>query len=261
MVRHDTVCCFLLRLESWSADRLVSKTTLSTSKADEKFTNLAMFFSSPAVQSVSDVKSAQQLQAVSQRLGEITDKLSKAALKESSHPVSAVQKGGPGWDWTKSYADWSEFEDVEELKLRKEKEESTLDDIHSKKDALGHYHDHSKERGFFELPESEKFSACEDNRLMGNYLFKEGIFPKAAEHYQIAIAYYEYCFPTENSEQELLDELRRACLCNISICYRHMGYLRQAVEMATMVLKETDGLHSKALFRRAQAYRDLDEYE
>lgn len=217
-----------------------------------------MFFSSPAVQSVSNVKTEQQLSAVSQRLDEIAGKLSKASLKEKA---LAAPKHGPGWDWTKSYESWKDYEDIEDLKMRKVQEESILEGIHNKNDALGHYHDHSKERGFFELPEKEKFAACEDSRIMGNYLFQEGIFPKAAEQYQIAIAYYEYCFPDETTEQALLDELRRACLCNISICYRHMGHLRQAVEMATTVLKETDGTHCKALFRRAQAYRDLDEYE
>lgn len=215
-----------------------------------------MLFSSPAIQSVSNVKSEHQLAAVESRLKDITSKLAGANVNAKKSTSSA-----DSWDWTKSYANWSNWEDVEELQQQMLKEETKLEGIANKRDALGHYHDHSKERAFFELPEEAKFNSCEENRKMGNYLFLEGVYPKAAEHYQIAIAYYEYCFPTETAEQARLNELRWACLCNISLCYQKMGYLRQAIESVNIVLKETDGAHSKALFRRAQAYRELHEYE
>lgn len=216
-----------------------------------------MFFSSPVIQGVSSAKTGHQLAAAEERLAEITSKLSKVNKLPPSPKASSPQE----YDWTKSYTSWSTYEDVDELTHAKEKEEAKLDGIINKSDMLGHYHDHSKERVFFELSEEEKFKSCEDSRIMGNYLYSEGVYPKAAENYQIAIAYYEYCFPEDNTTQNMLDDLRRACLCNISLCYLHMGYLRQSVESATVVLKETDGKHSKALFRRAQAYRALDEYE
>jgi hypothetical protein len=219
------------------------------------FSIRAMLFNSPAVQNINNAKSEHRLAAAEQRLAEITSKLNKV----SAAPTKPSPKAG--YDWTRSYADWTVYEDAEELQQSKAQEEAKLAGIISQTDNLGHYHDHSKERAFFELSEQDKFTACEDNRMMGNYLFAEGIFPKAAEHYQIAIAYYEYCFPDDDGAQANLDELRRACLCNISLCYLNMGYLRQAVEAATTVLKETEGTHGKALFRRAQAYRALDEYE
>lgn len=216
-----------------------------------------MLFSSPGIQNVNNVKSEHQLAAVESRLKVITTKLASVNV---SRKVEVPNKA-EGWDWAKSYANWTNWEDIDELQQQKQKEETKLDGIVNKRDALGHYHDHSKERAFFELPEADKFKSCEENRKMGNYLFQEGVYPKAAEHYQIAIAYYEYCFPTDTAEQARLDELRRACLCNISLCYQKMGYLRQAIESANTVLKETNDTHSKALFRRAQAYQHLHEYE
>ena len=36
----------------------------------------------------------------------------------------------------------------------------------------------------FELPEKEKMAFCERHRLLGNYLYGEGVLPKAAEQYK-----------------------------------------------------------------------------
>jgi hypothetical protein len=64
------------------------------------------------------------------------------------------------------------------------------------------------------------------------------------EHYQIAISYYEYCFPGEgegegdkNTPQTELDALRHACLCNLSLCYLRLGSFRLAEESASLVLR------------------------
>lgn len=63
--------------------------------------------------------------------------------------------------------------------------------------------------------------------------------------------------------QEALDAVRHACLCNLSLCYTELKMYRLAVEAATRVLKDRppDELKAKALFRRARAFRLLDEYE
>jgi tetratricopeptide (TPR) repeat protein len=218
-----------------------------------------MLFSSPGVQAVSKNKTEHQIAEASKRLSEVNEKLSKASVQRSAVAGGAL-KDRKNRDWTKNYAGWNNWEDVDELEGAKKREEATLESVMSRQENLGHYHDHSSERSFFEKPEEEKFQSCEDNRMLGNFLFREGMFPKAAEHYQIALAYYEYCFLEEEQQCEL-DELRRACLCNTSLCYQKMGSLRLAVEAATTVLKETEGRHGKALFRRAVAYRCLDEYK
>lgn len=47
-----------------------------------------------------------------------------------------------------------------------------------------------KERKIFELPEWEKMILCERHRAVGNYLFQEGLYPKAAEQYQLVYKHY-----------------------------------------------------------------------
>jgi len=85
---------------------------------------------------------------------------------------------------------------------------------------MGHYHDHSEERKLFKLPEAEKMAFCEHHRLLGNALYREGHLHKAAEKYQLALSYYQYCFPEEEALQAQLDAVRLACLCNASLCMR-----------------------------------------
>ena len=164
-------------------------------------------------------------------------------------------------DWTDSYAFWSKWEDTEDS----QKPNRTNDDktrngtLEHSASFMGHDHDHSEERKLLEYSESEKMNFCERHRLKGNYLFLESLFPKAAEQYQLALSYYEYCFPDDDESQSNLDTLRRACLCNISLCFYRMGHWRMALSSASQVILE-DESNAKALFRRAQAYRALDEY-
>jgi hypothetical protein len=83
------------------------------------------------------------------------------------------------------------------------------------------------------------------------------------------LSYYDYCFPEENSEQLRLEEVRHACLCNISLCYRLLGFGKEAVETASQAVHDCQDRRNhfppqvlgKAYFRRAQAYRQLDDYE
>ena len=96
--------------------------------------------------------------------------------------------------------------------------------------------------------------------FIGNSLTMEGFYSKALEHFQIALSYYEYCFPEDEEMQQELDKVHYACLCNISLCYYRMKQWRNAVQAASEVLQE-DADNTKALYRRAQAYRALDEYE
>lgn len=216
----------------------------------------AGILSSAIQESAKDIRVKAQLEAASQRIDEITAKLQRVSAAEAAvATASEVPRG----DWTSIYAQWSSWEDVEELSNLKEKEEARMTEILERPSFMGHYHDHSEERKFFELPESSKMSLCERHRQVGNHLFEEGLLPKAAEQYQLALSYYEYCFPESEDDQFLLNELRRACMCNISLCYCRMGHLREAVEVAGRVIQE-DPRDCKALYRRAQAYLALDEY-
>ncbi len=196
------------------------------------------------------------LHAAEKRLDDLKCKIAvinkKVALK-ANNPSSAQ-------DWTTIYekcADWEELEELHEAKVR---EQHKIESLLSKQDNLGHYHDHTQEREFFQLPEDEKIKRCDDNRVVGNYLFSEGNYERAAERYQIAIGYYEYCFPSEAEVQTKLDEFRHSCLCNLALCQIRLGSYRSAIDSTTRIIQECSN-SAKAYFRRGQAHRMLDEYE
>ena len=208
---------------------------------------------------VHSIRTATQLQAASARLQVVTDKLERAIEMQANTEQQQAKERVRG-DWTAAYSQWSDWEDTEELNSQKQLYETQMASVAEKPDFMGHYHDHGEERKFFELPEEEKMVFCERHRALGNVLFEEGLLPKATEQYKLALSYYEYCFPDIAEEQKHLDGLRHACLCNISLCYLRLNMLRQSVEAASHVIRE-DGRNAKAHYRRAQAYRALDEYE
>ena len=82
------------------------------------------------------------------------------------------------------YESWNSFNDEEE-KLHDNLAE---DESNIKKDIdlfMDHHHDHQDEIAIFSLPESEKMKLCENHRVLGNYLYKEGLIPKACENYHL----------------------------------------------------------------------------
>eukprot|EP01041_Mallomonas_annulata_P002185 gene2185-4250_t len=162
------------------------------------------------------------------------------------------------------YENWNKFEDEDEYS-RPNKDLDKNGILKTDDDAvdeyMGHHHNHEEEREFFNLPEHDKMKICEDHRLMGNFLFQEGLIPKACEQYQLALSYYEYCFPDRVEEQKLLETVQYACQCNISLCYLRLNYNRQAYESASFAIDSNKNNNPKGYFRRAQANRALDNYE
>jgi len=205
-------------------------------------------------ENIKETQARSQIEAGRQRIERLqkdVDRLNAVQIQE----IEAL----PG-DWTHVYRKWDEWEDIEGLHESLTNEKEMVMSLSERPSYMNHRHEHSEERRIFELPEPEKLKECEQHRLLGNYLFREGLYPKAAEQYQVAMSLYEYCFPDTDEDQEALNAIRRTCTCNISLCYQRMGMLRLAVEAATQVIKEEPS-HVKAHFRRAQAYRLLDEYE
>lgn len=180
---------------------------------------------------------------------------------DASKSIENNLNGATRGDWTDTYSYWSKWEDSDVTKKAKDENDAKSNSSMMDHSAsfMGHDHDHAVERKLLELSEIEKIEFCEKHRLKGNYLFLESLFPKAAEQYQLALSYYEYCFPDDDEAQSELETLRHACLCNISLCFYRMGHWRMALSSATQVIEE-DQNNAKALFRRAQAYRALDEY-
>lgn len=218
-----------------------------------------MDLNGPAIVGARQLQKTRQIEEAKKRLDEVVHDEQKSrttnAVLEASSTTRIIDS-----DWTESYKFWNKWTDTEDIVEKRKTEEQKLEDLMTRPDFMGHYHDHSEERLFFEKSEKEKMNYCERHRHIGNYLYQEGFLPKAAEQYQIALSYYEYCFPGDSSEQQSLDGLRHACLCNISLCYFKLGYYRKAIESASHVIDE-DMNNPKACFRRAVAYRALDEYK
>jgi tetratricopeptide (TPR) repeat protein len=222
--------------------------------------------SSSSISSISSIfqngltlKDNEQLKVISKELKDTINKIT--LIKQDNDNDKKNNNNSSNKDWTDVYNRLNKWEDIEELQHLKLQKEDDLKSIEDRIAApMGHYHDHSEERKIFNLPENEKLLFCEKFRILGNYLYSEGIYPKAAEQYQLCISYYEYCFPDNDAEQLRLDELRHICLCNISLCYYHMNYYRESVDSVTRVLNENPN-HAKAYYRRAVSYRALDLYE
>jgi tetratricopeptide (TPR) repeat protein len=212
----------------------------------------------------SQLKSSQNsLAVINERLRKIasdnpTDSETEVCHKIANDDVATTEKSN---EWTKSYGNWEKWNEKEELQEKKSVEETKIDSLIAKADNLGHVHDHSEERDFFQQPESVKFEQCISYRNLGNYYCWEGDFLSAVKAFETAIGYYDYCFPEDEIKQTELDTLRVACHCNLSLCYIRMEAYRQAVESASNAVIESKGKNPKAFYRRGQAYRLLDEYE
>lgn len=206
-------------------------------------------------------ENTRSIEEVQKRLSSINEKIREQEKREKSKKASST-KDVPSLDWTNSYKKWEGWADMEDLLVSKEATEAHMESLYDKKDALGHLHDHSKEREFFSLPEPEKVRKCEQYRDLGNYLFHEGMFDRAAIQYKTAIGYYEYIFPDDDETQNYIDILRCQCLCNIALCFLRMEEYRKAIEACSTVIESNeDSTRTKALFRRGLAYRGLDDYE
>lgn len=215
-------------------------------------------------ESAKNLRYQEQIKSACNGVDKITAKLSKAERQLWEEPTRAGNNAAPiVWDWSSSYQKFADWEDVEDLREQKLMQEARVTTVMERNTNMGHYHDHSEERKLFEMPEQDKMLFCERRRLLGNALYEEGYLSKAAENYKLALSYYEYCFPESDSLQAQLDSVRQACLCNISLCYRRMGHFRLAIEAAAQAITQShpgSSMRAKALFRRAQAYRELDEY-
>ena len=95
------------------------------------------------------------------------------------------------------YRKWDRWNEVETINEEVEMETKKVEKLAQKANQPAHTHmfEHAKEKKIFEMKEHEKKAFCEKHRAKGNYLFQEGLYPKAAEQYQLALSYYQYCFP------------------------------------------------------------------
>jgi tetratricopeptide (TPR) repeat protein len=196
-----------------------------------------------------------QVQGTANKIEDLSKKLSGAGKSINMKDTIPIQ------DWAARYDMWSSWEDIEELNETLDTEKTKLDTLKEGSSFMGHYHDHAEERRIFDLPEPEKVQHCERYRLLGNYLTIQGFYSKALEHFQIALSYYEYCFPETVEDERRLSSIRHACLCNASLCAFKLSMFRESLEYAAQILRECkkagQPANAKAYYRRAHAWKAL----
>eukprot|EP01138_Halocafeteria_seosinensis_P015762 gb/GECG01016086.1/.p1 GENE.gb/GECG01016086.1/~~gb/GECG01016086.1/.p1 ORF type:complete len:229 (+),score=39.88 gb/GECG01016086.1/:1-687(+) len=167
-------------------------------------------------------------------------------------------------DWTKIYQTAATLADEDENANEEEKQfQKQAPQVPHDNPFAGCDHDHTEERRIFELPTSEKLNLCMRYKNLGNLYSREGQFERAQIRYQQSLIYYEYILSDTDEEEKQAEEVRIQCLANMAICCLQLGQFRKTIELCSQALKPEleDSLLVKVLYRRAQAYRHLGEYE
>lgn len=73
------------------------------------------------------------------------------------------------------------------------------------------------------------------------------------------LIYFEYSFPATSDEEQQLACLRQTCLLNLAACKLKVGDAMEAESFCRQAL-EQDPSNVKALFRLAQALREVDKF-
>lgn len=235
---------------------------------------------SPAFQQASTSETTQLLAEAERNLQTISTRIQE--LNQKASVLSSSNGNKQKEDWTAIYEKCSAWQELDDLQAKRIAEEERIHSLQSKQETIsGHYHDHHEERAFFDLPEDVKAAKCFAERDVANYLVSEGNFSKAVDRYQTAISYAEYCFPTDDKDEEALDSCRRRCWSNLALCQIQLGLHRNAIESASRLLAELPPLPqpvptttsslpidssmitiaAEAFYRRAVAHRYLDEYD
>ncbi|RYH09134.1 hypothetical protein EON65_40385 [archaeon] len=108
----------------------------------------------------------QLISQAEQRLKSIKDQLKTLKVKEKQLQDTEKQQEK---DWTQIYQKADTWTALETFKDKEQKENENIDSLLAKQDQLGHYHDHTKEREFFQLEEEIKIQKMEEQKVMGMY--------------------------------------------------------------------------------------------
>ncbi|GLE01482.1 hypothetical protein PINS_up010312 [Pythium insidiosum] len=201
-------------------------------------------------------KAAQELVDTTERTQQLRKKAEMTAMTATATPNgSAVARS----DWTSVYEKWDAWEDPEELAQREQAAREKAERA-ARAAAQGPCnHDHSTEQRLMDMTTTEKLTACDEFRRLGNLFFEQGQYQRAAYHYHKALVYFEYVFPDTDDENEAFDSLRLKTLLNFAACRLHTGHLDDVLSHTEQALR-LDPTNAKALFRRAQAWRLRDEF-
>lgn len=102
---------------------------------------------------------------------------------------------------------------------------------------------------------------AEDVKNIGNNFFKAQNWQSAIKKYSKALRYLETCGNTleDDSAQKKLEPTALSCILNTAACKLKLSLWQEAIESCDEAL-EINQTNTKALFRRAQAWQGLKEF-
>lgn len=117
-----------------------------------------------------------------------------------------------------------------------------------------------KEKESWDMNNEEKIEAAGKKKEEGNALFKVGKYAKASKRYEKAAKYIDYDSSFSEEEKKVAKTLKVTCNLNNAACKLKLKEYREAEKLCTKVL-ETESTNVKALYRRAQAYIELQDLD
>eukprot|EP00998_Keelungia_sp_KM082_P005570 NODE_1883_length_1192_cov_66.181221_g1867_i0.p1 GENE.NODE_1883_length_1192_cov_66.181221_g1867_i0~~NODE_1883_length_1192_cov_66.181221_g1867_i0.p1 ORF type:complete len:358 (-),score=92.35 NODE_1883_length_1192_cov_66.181221_g1867_i0:47-1120(-) len=103
-------------------------------------------------------------------------------------------------------------------------------------------------------------AAAEEIRTQGNNAFKAGSLPEAMSAYQKARRYLDYHKPANDTENKEIQLKKVPTFSNEAMCAAKRQNWSRVVDLCNQLLA-IDEKNSKGLYRRAQAFKELEEFE
>ncbi|KAI4374419.1 hypothetical protein MLD38_012416 [Melastoma candidum] len=117
-----------------------------------------------------------------------------------------------------------------------------------------------KDKESWDMNTQEKIEAAGKKKEEGNLLFKAGKYARASKRYEKAVKLIEYDSSFGEEEKKQAKALKVACNLNDAACKLKLKDYKQAEKLCTKVL-ELESTNVKALYRRAQAYIQLTDFD
>eukprot|EP00246_Nothoceros_aenigmaticus_P003382 TRINITY_DN1451_c0_g1_i1.p1 TRINITY_DN1451_c0_g1~~TRINITY_DN1451_c0_g1_i1.p1 ORF type:complete len:595 (+),score=183.93 TRINITY_DN1451_c0_g1_i1:170-1954(+) len=117
-----------------------------------------------------------------------------------------------------------------------------------------------KEKENWDVDNAEKTVFAAKKKEEGNVLFKAGKFWRASKKYEKAVKFVEVDSAFDDEQKKQSKVLKVSCYTNNAACKLKLKSYHDAVKLATKAL-EVDSSNVKALFRRAQGYIEIADYD
>jgi FK506-binding protein 4/5 len=121
--------------------------------------------------------------------------------------------------------------------------------------------DFVKDKESWDLKEvADKLAEAGKKKEEGNALFKAGKYERACKKYEKGLGYIEYDSAFSDDEKKAAKALKVSMHLNSAASQLRLRKWGAATKAASKVL-DLEPVNVKALFRRAQAYREMEDYD